>query len=86
MHSLTSALDGGAWSASRPDRFTTPGKNPSPRYLSDRRPGGLQIRFGHRGEKKNITSLPLVGNRTPIASPYPSHCTERATPAPYPQF
>jgi hypothetical protein len=30
MHSLTSALDGGEWSASRPGRFLSPGKDPLP--------------------------------------------------------
>jgi hypothetical protein len=38
---LTSALDGGEWSASRPGRFTPQGK--SPRYPLDRRLGGPQI-------------------------------------------
>jgi hypothetical protein len=55
---LTSALDGGEWSASasRPGRALPPGKEP--RYPLDRRLGGPQSRSGRRGEKKN---LPLSG-------------------------
>jgi hypothetical protein len=49
-HSLTSALDGGEWSASRPSCFTPPGK--SPWYPLDRRLGGLQSRSGRGGEEK----------------------------------
>jgi hypothetical protein len=37
---LTSALDGGEWSASRPGRFSPQGK--SPWYPLDRRLGGPQ--------------------------------------------
>jgi hypothetical protein len=50
MHSLTSALDGGDDSASRPARFT-PGK--SPWYPLDRGLGGPQSLSGHGGEEKN---------------------------------
>jgi hypothetical protein len=48
---LTSALDGGRWSASCSGRFTYRGK--SPRYPLDRRLGGPQNRSGHGGEEKN---------------------------------
>jgi hypothetical protein len=44
---LTSALDGGEWSASRPGRALPPGKEP--RYPLDRRLGGPQSRSGCRG-------------------------------------
>jgi hypothetical protein len=44
---LTSALDGGEWSASRPGRFTPQGKSPS--YPLDRRLGGPQGRSGRGG-------------------------------------
>jgi len=44
---LTSALDGGEWSASRPGRALTPGKDPQ--YPLDRRLGGPQSQSGHRG-------------------------------------
>jgi hypothetical protein len=44
---LTSTLDGGEWSASRPGRALPRGKDP--RYPLDRRLGGPQSRSGHRG-------------------------------------
>jgi hypothetical protein len=50
---LTSALDGGEWSASHPGRFTTR-KIVAPWYSLDRRPGGLQSRSGRCGEEKNL--------------------------------
>jgi hypothetical protein len=58
---LTSALDGGEWSASLPGRFT-PGKEP--RYPLDRRLGGPQSRSGRRGEE---TIFHLIGTRTPTS-------------------
>jgi hypothetical protein len=33
MHSLTSALDGGEWSASRPDRFTPRERSPGTHWI-----------------------------------------------------
>jgi hypothetical protein len=45
---LTSALDGGEWSASRPGRALYP-RGKDPRYPLDRRLGGPQSRSGHRG-------------------------------------
>jgi hypothetical protein len=50
-HSLTSALDGGEWSASRPGRFIPKGK--SPWYPLDERLGGPQSGSGRGGEEKN---------------------------------
>jgi hypothetical protein len=50
-HSLTSALDGGEWSASRPGRFTP--REMSPWYPLDRRLDGPQSRSGCGGEEKN---------------------------------
>jgi hypothetical protein len=44
---LSSALDGGEWSASRLGRALFPGKDP--RYPLYRRLGGPQSRSGHRG-------------------------------------
>jgi hypothetical protein len=44
---LTSALDGGEWSASRPDRALPRGKDPW--YPLYRMLGGPQSRSGHRG-------------------------------------
>jgi hypothetical protein len=57
-HSLTSALDGGEWSASRPGRFTLQGK--SPWYPLDRRLGGPQSRSGGGGEEKNSQPPPRI--------------------------
>jgi hypothetical protein len=54
---LTSALHGGEWSVSRPDRALPPGK--VPRYPLYRRLGGPQSRSGRRDHKKN--PLPLSG-------------------------
>jgi hypothetical protein len=47
---LTSALEGGEWSASRPGRALPPGKDiPRPPYPLDRRLGGTQSWSGPRG-------------------------------------
>jgi hypothetical protein len=53
---LTSAIDGGEWSASRTSRFTPRGKNPL--YPLDRKLGGPQSRSGHGGEEKDFQPLP----------------------------
>jgi hypothetical protein len=57
---LTSALEGGEWSASRLGPLY-------PRYPLDRRLGGPQSRSGHGGEEKN--SQPPPG----IEPPNPDH-------------
>jgi hypothetical protein len=58
LHSfLTSALDGGEWSASRPYRFT-PEKEY--RYPLNRRLGGPQSRSGRFGEEKKTICLWLL--------------------------
>jgi hypothetical protein len=57
---LTSALDGGEWSVSRPVRFTPWGM--SARYPENRRLGGPQSRSGQREEEK---ILDPTGTRTP---------------------
>jgi hypothetical protein len=49
---LTSALDGGVRSASRPGAL--PPEERAPRYPLDRRLGGPQSRSGHGGEQKKI--------------------------------
>jgi hypothetical protein len=64
-HSLTSVLDGGEWSASRPGPLYPQGK--SPWYPLDRRLGGIQNRSGHGGEEKN--SQPPPGIEPPIIQP-----------------
>jgi hypothetical protein len=57
-HSLTSALDGGEWSDSRPDRFTPQAKSPWCPF--DRRLGGPQSRSGRRGEEKKSQPPPGI--------------------------
>jgi hypothetical protein len=59
---LTSALDGGEWSASRPCRALPRGKDP--RYPLYRRVGGPQSRSGHRGYRKNPLPLPGIKPRS----------------------
>jgi hypothetical protein len=65
---LTSALDEGEWSASRPCRALPPGKGP--RYPLYRRLGGPQSRSGRRG-----------GDRTPVVQSVVRHYTDWGTPA-----
>jgi hypothetical protein len=60
---LTSALDGGEWSASLAFRDLAPGKDP--RYLLFRRLGGPHSRSGHRGYRK--ISFASAGDRSSIA-------------------
>jgi hypothetical protein len=57
-HSLTSALDGGEWSASRPGRFTPQGK--SSWYPLDRKLGGSQTPSGRGREEKNSQPPPGI--------------------------
>jgi hypothetical protein len=64
---LTSAPDGGEWSASSSDRFT-PRK--SIRYPLYRRLIGLQSRSGCCGEANNL--LPLTGIESRPSIPYPT--------------
>jgi hypothetical protein len=56
-HSLTSVLDGGQWSTSRPGALPQ-GKNPW--YPLDRRLGGPQSRSGRGGEDKNSQPPPGI--------------------------
>jgi hypothetical protein len=73
----TSVLDEGEWSASRPDRALSPGKDP--RYRLYRRLGRPQSLSGHRLEEKSLAS---AGSRTSIAQSVARHCTDWTTPAP----
>jgi hypothetical protein len=65
-HSLTLALDGGEWSASRP-------QVKSPCYPLDRRLGGPQSHSGRGGKEKNSQTLP--GLEAPIMQPVDKRCT-----------
>jgi hypothetical protein len=75
-HSLTSALDGGEWSASRPGRFTSREKDPGTQWI-----GGW---VGPRAVldavvKRKIPSPRLESNpRTPIIQPIAQHYTDWA--------
>jgi hypothetical protein len=60
---LTSALDGGQWSTSRPGCFT-PGER-SPDVRLDMRLGGPQGRYDRDGKDKKQISVP-TGNRTTV--------------------
>jgi hypothetical protein len=59
---LTLVLVGGEWSVSQPGHALAPGKGH--RYPVDRRLGGPQNRFGHRGERKS--SFACARDQTPI--------------------
>jgi len=73
-HSLTSALDGGEWSASRPGRFTPPGRHPGMHWVGGWwAPQPVSMRW--RREK----CLPLPGMQARSSSPWPSHYTDWAT-------
>jgi hypothetical protein len=79
-HSLTSALDGGEWSASRPGRFTPKERTPGTHWK-----GGW---VGPRAVldavvKRKILSLRRESNpRTPIVQPVAQHHTDWAVTAP----
>jgi hypothetical protein len=63
-HSLTSAIDGGEWSASRPSRFTPRKRASDP---LDRRLGGPQSQSERGSEEKNSQPLPAL--EPPIIQP-----------------
>jgi len=72
--SLTSALDGGRWSTTRPGRSLPQGKTRYPLY---RRLGGPQ---GRSGQMRKIS--PPSGLDTGTVQPWASRYTELAIPAP----
>jgi hypothetical protein len=63
MHSLTSALDGGEWSATLRGRFTP--RERAPRTPLDIRLGGLQSQSGYRGEHRNSQLPPGIEPQNP---------------------
>jgi hypothetical protein len=72
---LTSALEGGEWSASRPGRALPPGKGPPVPIVQEA--GWAPEPVWTQGlEEKSSAS---VGNRTPIVQPVVRHKTARAT-------
>jgi len=72
---LTSALDEGEWSASRPGRFNT-GRDTNMHWT--------EVWVGHRVlvRTKKIPSLPLSGIESRSSSPYSRQCNGLANPAP----
>jgi hypothetical protein len=75
---LTSALDGGEWSASRPGRALPPGKEPPVPILQEAWWASEPVWSQGLEEK---SSAP-VGDRTAIIQPVVRHYTDRATAAP----
>jgi hypothetical protein len=73
---LTSALIGGEWSTSCPDRFT-PGEKPL-----DRRLGGPQNQSGRRRQKENLDSTETWTPTPRSSSPVSSRYTDWTIPAP----
>ena len=67
---MTAALEGGEWSAARPDRTLPPGKSRYPLY---RRLGGPQ---GRSGRAENLVP---TGIRSQTAQPVVSRYTDTAT-------
>jgi hypothetical protein len=74
---LTSALEGGEWAASRPDRSLPPQKEPPVPIVQEAgwAPGPV---WTQRLEGK---SSACVGDRTPAVQSVVRHCTDWATPA-----
>jgi hypothetical protein len=69
---LTSALDGGEWSASRPGRALAPGKGP-PVPIGQEAGWAPEPVWMQRLEEK---SSPSVRDRSPVVQSVLSHCTE----------
>jgi hypothetical protein len=69
-HSLTSALDGGEWSASCPGRALPPGKGP-PVPIGQEAGWAPEPVWTQRLEKKSS-----AGDRTPIVQPVVRHYTD----------
>jgi hypothetical protein len=75
---LTSALEGGEWSASRPGRALPPGKEPPVPIVQE--VGWAPQPVWTQGlEEKSSAS---VGGSTPAVQSAVRHCTDWATPAP----
>jgi hypothetical protein len=75
---LTSALDGGEWSASRPGRALPPGKGP-PVPIEQEAGWAPEPVWTQGLEEKSSAS---VGDRTPIVQPVVKHKTDWATADP----
>jgi hypothetical protein len=73
---LTSALEGGEWSASRPGRALPPGKEPPVPTVQEVGWAPEPV-WTQRLEEKCSSS---VGDRTPAVQSVVRHCTDYATP------
>jgi hypothetical protein len=76
---LTSALDEGEWSASRPGRALTPGKGP-PVLIVQEAGWAPEPVWTQRLQEKSSASF---GDRTPGVQSVVRHYTDWATPAPF---
>jgi hypothetical protein len=76
---LTSALEGGEWSASRPGRALPQGKEPTVPIVQEAGWAPEPV-WRQRLEEKSSAS---VGDRIPAVQSVVRHCTDWATPAPY---
>jgi hypothetical protein len=77
---MTSPLERGEWSASRPGRALFPGKGP--RYPLDRRLGGPRSSLGTKVRDKILLPLPGSNLDRPVVQSVARHYTDWATPAP----
>jgi hypothetical protein len=75
---ITSTLDGGEWSASRPGRALPPRKGP-PVPIVQEAGWAPELVWTQRIEEKSSAS---VGDRTPVVQSVVSQYTDWATPAP----
>jgi hypothetical protein len=75
---LTSALDGGEWSASRPSLAFPPGKR-HPVPIGYEAGWATELVRTHKLEKKSFAS---AGDQTPVVESVVRHCTDWASPAP----
>jgi hypothetical protein len=74
---MTSTLDEGQWSASRPGRALPTGKGP--RYPLDRRLGGPQSRSGHMLKEKSFCLCRGSKPDRPVVQAVARHYTDWAT-------
>jgi hypothetical protein len=69
---LTSALDGGEWSASRPGCALPPGKGPPVPIVEEAGWAPEPVLMQRLKEKSSAS----VGDRTPVVQSVVSHCTD----------
>jgi hypothetical protein len=74
IHSLTSALDGGEWSASRPGRFIPRERAPGIHWIGGR--VGPRAVLGAVVKRKIPSPHRESKTRTPIVQPVAQRCTD----------